>query len=341
MTWNGLAVDELTLRHYVRVVAGLPTRPRINLYAATADCPELRRIAALIAAEGNCTPHDCVVIAGPPPREAIGATVPRSPSALKAPVEGPGKRPTPRGSPQGWVTNDDYPAAAVSAYWTGTTYFRLAIDTSGAVSDCIVTRSSGHAVLDETVCSLLQRRARFSPAENAAGVPVESSWASRFNWSLPSYRSPLESWVRVTRFRIDASSGTSSCKTTAYGPAPAEDKMDLRCGDLAPGALTQANWGGKPVLIEIRDTHLVDGSALPSAPMPAGMVVYSREIRYGIDAGGQLTACRVGAETGTGRSPLWNYDCHSALEYRPEEVARKPGLGVTFTVSILAGPATD
>ncbi len=118
---------------------------------------------------------------------------PITPPAPPAPVVPPqppappkvAKKLTPRGSPQSWVTNDDYPAAALRAEQQGTTVFRLDVDASGKVTNCTVTGSSGSAVLDNTACSLLKRRARFNPAEDASGNKIPAVFASRFRWELP------------------------------------------------------------------------------------------------------------------------------------------------------------
>jgi protein TonB len=67
----------------------------------------------------------------------------------------------------------------------GTTSFRLDVDATGKVTNCTITGSSGSSLLDNTACSLLKRRARFSPAEDSAGNKMSASWPSRFRWELP------------------------------------------------------------------------------------------------------------------------------------------------------------
>ena len=91
----------------------------------------------------------------------------------------------PRGSPQNWVTNDDYPSSALRAGQSGTVGFRLNVDAGGRVTDCTVTSSSGVSVLDSTACSLLRRRARFVPAEDASGNKIPATFSSRFTWQIP------------------------------------------------------------------------------------------------------------------------------------------------------------
>ena len=84
------------------------------------------------------------------------------------------------------MTNDDYPAAALRSESEGTTGVRLDVDASGKVSNCTVTSSSGSSLLDNTACSLLRRRARFNPAEDASGNKIPASWPGRFTWKMPT-----------------------------------------------------------------------------------------------------------------------------------------------------------
>jgi protein TonB len=92
----------------------------------------------------------------------------------------------PRGTPGTWVTSDDYPAAALRSGEQGRTGFRLDIGADGHITACTVTQSSGSAELDQTACRMLMRRARFTPARDAAGMPIASDYANNVVWTLPS-----------------------------------------------------------------------------------------------------------------------------------------------------------
>lgn len=74
----------------------------------------------------------------------------------------------PRGSPGGWVTNDDYPPRALREGREGDTVFKLTISPDGVVSACSVTKSSRSPDLDAATCNLATRRARFNSIPNAA-----------------------------------------------------------------------------------------------------------------------------------------------------------------------------
>lgn len=123
----------------------------------------------------------------PPPPPTSPPAPPAPPAPPPAPPAPPkiAKKLTPRGSPQSWVTNDDYPAAALRAEQEGTVSFRLDVDATGKVTNCSIVSSSGSSLLDNTACSLLRRRARFSPAEDASGNKIPATWPSRFRWELP------------------------------------------------------------------------------------------------------------------------------------------------------------
>lgn len=84
----------------------------------------------------------------------------------------------------GWITHYDYPDLARRRGLQGVTTFRLEIDANGQVTGCTIVISSGSELLDDTTCRLLVRRARFFPAQDAAGRNIPASYTSRFNWSL-------------------------------------------------------------------------------------------------------------------------------------------------------------
>ena len=116
------------------------------------------------------------------------------PSFTPRPTPAPTPKPTltfdpvparPRNNPAEWVTTNDYRSAWIRRGLTGTANFRLDIAANGRVSNCSITRSSGHSVLDEATCTLIQKRARFEPARDTSGDAVAGSYASAIRWDLP------------------------------------------------------------------------------------------------------------------------------------------------------------
>ena len=133
------------------------------------------------------------IVQAPAISAPIIQTVPVAPPPVITPTAPPAPPPKPsmavpakaKGSPQSWVTNDDYPSSEMRAEHQGVTGFRLDIGPDGKVTNCTVTSSSGFPTLDDTACKLLLRRARFSPAKDAAGNGMVASFSSRFRWEIP------------------------------------------------------------------------------------------------------------------------------------------------------------
>lgn len=85
----------------------------------------------------------------------------------------------------GDIKDSDYPEAARQAEVQGTTRTVITVGTDGRASTCHVTRSSGHAVLDEATCRLVLRRFRFRPARDASGQAVVDEVDYDQEWTLP------------------------------------------------------------------------------------------------------------------------------------------------------------
>ncbi len=88
----------------------------------------------------------------------------------------------------GRIRDNDYPRAASHAKIGGEVEVRFTIETSGHVTRCRITRSSGDAALDATTCRLIEERFRFRPATNAAGAAVASQYGWRQSWWLERRR---------------------------------------------------------------------------------------------------------------------------------------------------------
>lgn len=88
---------------------------------------------------------------------------------------------------------------------------RVTIDEAGRVSECRVSESSGHAVLDEAACSGMIEHARYNPARGSGGQPISASVTQGIRYVLPaldhmiapSLKEP-ERWFPSIRQRIPA-----------------------------------------------------------------------------------------------------------------------------------------
>jgi periplasmic protein TonB len=79
----------------------------------------------------------------------------------------------------------DYPATAQAKGEQGTVQARLRVDEWGRVSSCRVIGSSGSDSLDNATCNIIERRARFTPARNAAGQAISSTVTTPpISWQL-------------------------------------------------------------------------------------------------------------------------------------------------------------
>jgi protein TonB len=92
------------------------------------------------------------------------------------------------GGPPRWVKgrikDKDYPRGAGEAGAGGIVAVRYTVQTNGRATDCVVTRSSGRADLDETTCRLIEQRFRYKPATDRAGRPVPSTVVERHTWII-------------------------------------------------------------------------------------------------------------------------------------------------------------
>ncbi|MBS3931508.1 MAG: TonB family protein [Sphingomonadales bacterium] len=90
-----------------------------------------------------------------------------------------------KGNMAGWVGENDYPTSDLRAGHEGRTAYRLSIDTSGKVTNCTVTASSGWPGLDKTTCDKLTSRGKFEPATNSDGERVAGTFSSAVSWRIP------------------------------------------------------------------------------------------------------------------------------------------------------------
>lgn len=127
-------------------------------------------------------------------------------------------KPTPLG-PQQWVTNADYPAAAIAAREQGTVSFRLDVSAEGRVTGCTITGSSTSSILDSSTCGLMVRRARYNPARDATGKAIASTYNSRFRWVIPKAAVPSPGMV-VTAVDLAVDGQVEKCSSDSFGGAP-------------------------------------------------------------------------------------------------------------------------
>lgn len=142
-------------------------------------------------------PPPISIAPAPPPIQTQPTIPPPMPPVLRVPPPAPvapppppppkfsPKSPEPRGNTSSWATSNDYPSRSLREEKEGVTRFTVQVDSSGRVSSCSVTGSSGTPELDSTTCSLITRRGRFKPATDGNGNPTSGSWSSAVRWEIP------------------------------------------------------------------------------------------------------------------------------------------------------------
>ena len=135
-------------------------------------------------------PPPISIAVAPPPIQTVITPPPPAPIVLAPPAAPPApvckpQAPSPRGNPGSWASPDDYPSRALREEREGVTRFTVTVGGDGRVASCNVTGSSGHSDLDQTTCSLIQKRGRFKPPAPCEGQPGTATWSSAVRWQIP------------------------------------------------------------------------------------------------------------------------------------------------------------
>jgi protein TonB len=126
------------------------------------------------------------VQATPNPPPFVPTPVAR-PAPPAPPAPPPPRRVEPRslsGSLQGAIKDSDYPQSAIDRDEQGVVVVTLTVGTTGRVTNCAVTSSSGSRTLDSTTCRILTSRMRYEPATDANGNPTTATTSGRVTWRL-------------------------------------------------------------------------------------------------------------------------------------------------------------
>jgi TonB family protein len=91
-----------------------------------------------------------------------------------------------RDKTQPFIRSEDYPDLAMYRGQVGQVQTRFTVHANGALSDCRIVQSSGHAALDETTCSSILSRAKYKPALDRNGKPMQAPMFVVVNWLQPT-----------------------------------------------------------------------------------------------------------------------------------------------------------
>ncbi|MET0271290.1 MAG: TonB family protein [Sphingomonas sp.] len=162
--------------------------------------------------------------------------------------------PVPTGDPADWVTEDDYPRAALRAGVEGVVVVALGIDAFGQVERCAVSSGSGSRLLDGAACGLVSARGRFRPASDAMGDAVPGVYEHRVAWRLPSASddepAAFAPYAITVAFDVDTRGHVESCRpvSIAGGARGVDSCAALRLLRFAPPLDAQ----GRPMRLAVR-----------------------------------------------------------------------------------------
>lgn len=176
--------------------------------------------------------------------------------------------PRPLGRPGDWMSDEDYPALALHNAISGTTGFVLTIDANGVPSDCVVTLSSGDVLLDETTCSLIKQRARFSPALDDDGKPTTGTFSSKVRWNIPTKTLPVPKPGKIEiTFDVLPNGTRANCRVSLRGELAKQPNPENseHCGYSVYDFEPPTDSAGRPVT-----KHIVQTMQFTVTESPAG-----------------------------------------------------------------------
>ena len=223
------------------------------------------------------------------------------PSMVLPPMpEGPPPAVRATGQLAGLFSTDDYPAAALRNGEQGTVAITVAINAEGRVSGCAIRTSSGSAVLDAATGSIIHRRARFTPARDASGRPIEDRTDARIRWMLPpQVPMPFADQRMALVFTINPEGMVSTCRVEGIAKTSNNDAL---CARMMNEARSMAADAAKKFDLANRELVLEQGVLIggPDAAREVGLGSDKTRgnlfaVALDIDATGTISNC-VAAE---------------------------------------------
>ncbi len=191
-----------------------------------------------------------------------------------------------------------YPPLAATAREEGTVVAALAIDPKGAVTACRIVTSSNSTSLDAATCRIMTgRKTSFSPARDAAGMPVAGSYELKVRWVLPEAApSPLKTAGQRLTLLLSNKAVIKRCELRDMPGNVAVEAMTACAGfrEMIAGMLGENPERSPPGDVEV--LVLMDrivGNTVPlSGSMPAGMtIVQDSGSEFTVQADGTRTDC--------------------------------------------------
>lgn len=105
--------------------------------------------------------------------------------AVDDPDLAPVVSPVPTSNPGTWVTSNDFPSKELFAKTNAIIRFRIMVDAAGKSTSCKIQDETRNSELAAVTCRLMMQRSSFSPARNAAGLPVPGYYTNAISWVTP------------------------------------------------------------------------------------------------------------------------------------------------------------
>jgi hypothetical protein len=93
--------------------------------------------------------------------------------------------------------NADYPPDALSKHEQGVVLADVTVGIDGRASDCAVLLSPNSPSLASTTCTMIAKGARFAPAQDRQGNPVQSHALAKITWVIPGCPPPKQDDARL------------------------------------------------------------------------------------------------------------------------------------------------
>lgn len=84
-----------------------------------------------------------------------------------------------------YFQTSDYPFEAIRDGASGEALVAIRVGVDGQGKSCRLLQSAGHKALDRMTCAVTMRRARYTPARDKTGSPVEAPFITRIRWVMP------------------------------------------------------------------------------------------------------------------------------------------------------------
>lgn len=199
-------------------------------------------------------------------------------------------------------SEDDYPIAALHLGEQGTVQVELLIGKLGRVENCRILQSSNSAALDVATCNILRRRARYSPARDASGQPVEDRLTVKIRWQLPGgVVAPFMPWVKRMIVRLDARHQPVSCRYEYDSQGNEVDQCASMFREASAMLAAAPKVPDRPVSL-IFEHRFETGVAAPLQlvdPATDDQLLSADAAEFEVDRDGKLANCRTVVRQGS------------------------------------------